>query len=208
MFDHISFSALRLEASVSRLSKHLLVKTEQIKAFCLLKMKIAVEFLGFIGHCGLSKATFHVLGKWVENLQIRNVSRKVGCWFLSSQCKVSVNHVETSASCWDDTFSTDVCDKWNISEEWQGVIYSPFCYKLGFHNLDLILWPHSILLFLYFSCAHMFLYSLFLALHQSAVRVRLLSHSSSQMPADTFKPPTASFCCKEGERRWSEIKYD
>lgn len=68
-------------------------------------------------------------------------------------------------------------------------IYSSFCYKLRFHNLDLIRWAHSFLSGLYFSCTHMFLDSLSLALHQSAVSVCLVSHPSSLC----FEP--SSLCC-------------
>lgn len=34
-----------------------------------------------------------------------------------------MNHTEMSESCWDNTFSTDVSDKWNISAERHGGLF-------------------------------------------------------------------------------------
>lgn len=102
---------------------------------------------GFIGHCGSQKHSFM---SWEDESKnpFGNVAGKVGCWCLSSLSGVSVNLVEMSGSCWDDTFSTNVSDKWIVSVQRQDVLYTPFCCKLGFHNVDLVLWPHSILLYL------------------------------------------------------------
>lgn len=44
--------------------------------------------------------------------ELKNV-KLVGCF----QESASMNHVEMSESCWNDTFSSDASDKWNVSAE-------------------------------------------------------------------------------------------
>lgn len=90
-----------------------------------------------------------------KNLRLGKVSRKVGGWFASSLRRMSVNHVWMSGSCWDDTFSTDVCDKSKISCTVSQRYLLSSANILGFY-IDLILWPRSLLLFFSIS-QHMFL---------------------------------------------------
>lgn len=80
-------------------------------------------------------------GKLSWKLFDLNVSRKVGCWFLSSPCPVTgdlcqspVRTIHFPSVCLTDG------NKPAVHHE---VIYGCFCSKLGFHHLDLNLWAHG-----------------------------------------------------------------
>lgn len=70
-----------------------------------------------------------------------NVSRKVGCWFLSSLCPVTGDLCQSPAR--TIHFPPRCLTDGNKPAVHHGVIYGSFCSKLGFHHLDLILWAHG-----------------------------------------------------------------